>query len=143
MTTIAYDHKNKQIAIDSRVTVGTTIMTDELFKPVNVGEYWFFLGGANSDIDKLTRQYPNVNVAGDVSGFIVKGLDVYAAQVVEGEYYESKLKYSDTDGSGYLLALAALDFGKTAKGAVEYAITRDSCTGGKVNVYDIEKGEFI
>jgi hypothetical protein len=39
--------------------------------------------------------------------------------------------------------LAALDFGKTAKEAVEYAMTRDVYSGGKVHVYDIDKGEFI
>lgn len=46
-------------------------------------------------------------------------------------------------GSGEEFALAAMDFGNSAEEAVKYAMTRDTCTGGKVHVYDIEKCKFI
>ncbi|WP_210772140.1 hypothetical protein [Rhodanobacter lindaniclasticus] len=36
-------------------------------------------------------------------------------------------------GSGWQFAIAAMDFGKTAKQAIEYAMTRDNGTGGGVD----------
>lgn len=41
-------------------------------------------------------------------------------------------------GSGYQFAIAALDLGKTAKEAVNYAKTRDIYTGGRVRVFDVK-----
>lgn len=42
-------------------------------------------------------------------------------------------------GSGWQFALAAMDFGKTAKQAIEYAATRDNGTGGGVDYVRIRK----
>ncbi len=36
-------------------------------------------------------------------------------------------------GSGWQFAIAAMDFGKSAKQAIEYAMTRDNGTGGGVD----------
>ena len=54
-----------------------------------------------------------------------------------------KIEYSISKGSGSDFALALIDMGKSAKESIEYAMTRDIYTGGKVHVYDIEKGVFI
>lgn len=53
------------------------------------------------------------------------------------------MDHNQAVGSGGNWALSSLDHGKSAKEAVEYAITKDIYSGGKVHVYDIEKGEFI
>ena len=143
MTTIIYDHKNKQIAIDSRCAIGELIITDELIKSRLMNDVWFFLAGHNADIDKVIDQYPNVKCINNVSGFIVKDKKAYTAQIIDKEFFESELTYNDADGNGYLLAIAALDFGCSAKAAIEYVITRNINTGGKVHVYDIETGKFI
>ena len=42
-------------------------------------------------------------------------------------------------GSGNRFALAAMDFGKTAKEAVEYAACRDVYTGGKVESFRLDE----
>lgn len=42
-------------------------------------------------------------------------------------------------GSGWQFAAAAMDFGKTAKQAIEYAATRDNGTGGGVDYVRIRK----
>ena len=44
-------------------------------------------------------------------------------------------------GSGGTFAYCALDFGKTAKEAVEYAATKDTNTGGKVRVFNLDGEE--
>jgi hypothetical protein len=41
-------------------------------------------------------------------------------------------------GSGRHFAKAAMDFGCSAKEAVNYAKTRDACTGGRVRVYKLK-----
>ena len=92
MTTIVYDHENKQIAIDGRLTKGGSTII--------------------SDMD-------------------------------DGYFCKMLIDHNECKGSGELLALAALDHGESALNAINYAMTRDMFTGGKVNVYDIEKGEFI
>ena len=68
---------------------------------------------------------------------------MYTASSDNGVYRSSLIEYNDSAGSGGEFAIAALDMGKTAKEAVEYAMTRDFYSGGKVHVYDIETGDFI
>jgi len=145
MTTIVYDHKNKQVALDSRITAGNLIVTDEGSKHTEKdGEHWFFCG-ETSDYDQLIELAHNdkPEVLPDCSAIMVKG-GVAWLVAFNGEYCShSKMQASRGIGSGGEFAMCALDFGKTAKEAVEYAITRDSGTGGKVHVYDIDKGEFV
>jgi len=58
-------------------------------------------------------------------------------------YAECIVDHNYAQGSGDQWALAALDFGDSAREAVEYAMTKDVYSGGKVHVYDIEKAEFL
>jgi len=71
-----------------------------------------------------------------------KGI-AYKACNENGVYKLDELPCNESLGSGGWFAMAAVDLGKTARESVEYAMTRDVYTGGKVHVYDIEKGEFI
>lgn len=148
MTTIVYDHKNKQIAVDSRLTKGgTTIISDYHVKYLknDIG-MWFFSGdicdqdGFVSCYGKEQEQQP---VTFNASAFLVIGKDVFSVYMDDGYFCKTPLTHSDCKGSGELLALSALDFNCTAKEAVEYAKTRDVFSGGEVHVYDIEKGGFI
>tara|TARA_R110000850_G_scaffold72879_2_gene160051 strand:+ start:415 stop:852 length:438 start_codon:yes stop_codon:yes gene_type:complete len=145
MTTIVYDHKNKQIACDSRLTGGTLIVSDKIekFKPNDKG-MWFF-AGAKSDESQIMQLEHNdkPEVKPDCSALLVKDKKCHLV-TFNGDYCSiSENEYNHSIGSGGEFALAALDFGDSAKEAVEYAITKDSASGGKVHVYDIEKGEFI
>jgi ATP-dependent protease HslVU (ClpYQ) peptidase subunit len=152
MTTIVYDHKNKQIACDSRSTIGGTIIDNNAIKHRKVGDKLWFISGRPGDADTFIKNFnplhsanKNMDVscifvllegagAGNVHMAIKDSDDTYAECVADHDYAQ---------GSGDKWALAALDFGFTAKEAVEYAITKDVYSGGKVHVYDIEKEVFI
>lgn len=152
MTTIVYDHKNQQIACDSRMTIGSMIIDDKSVKYKDTGSKIWFICGSPGDADTFIHHYdplsdanPNLNVdtiflikdgecAGGVYRAIKNELDVYKECIIDHDY---------ATGSGEQWAIAALDHGKTAKEAVKYAITRDCYSGGKVHVYDIKKGEFV
>ncbi len=145
MTTIVYDHKNKQIAVDSRLTADNLIVTDESIKfKENDKGLWFFTGSRADEEDLAALNHNDKpDVKPDCSAFLVTNKECKLV-TFNGDYVAvSTNEYSHAIGSGGDFALAALDFGKSAKDAVKYAKTRDSGTGGKVHVYDIEKGEFI
>jgi hypothetical protein len=148
MTTIVYDHKNKQIACDSRLSKGgSTIISDSHIKHVNndIG-LWFFCGDIcdiGGLIDCYGKEQEQQKVTFNASAFLIVGEDAFSVYMDDGYFCKTPLTHSDCKGSGELLALAALDHGNTAKQAVDYAMSRDMFTGGKVHVYDIEKGEFI
>jgi 20S proteasome alpha/beta subunit len=49
MTTIVYDHKNKQIACDSRATSGSLIVSDNLKKYIKKDGIIYFLCGKQGE----------------------------------------------------------------------------------------------
>lgn len=148
MTTIIYDHKNKQIAVDSLATNNGTILTDKIekWRFVN-GDIWFF-SGITCDFDLLIEAYSlkhtNDKLVPEARAIIVSKGKVFAIEIADhGAVYISEMLNSARLGSGGDWALAALDHGKTARQAVEYAKTRDCYTGGKVHVFDINKNKFV
>lgn len=151
MTTIVYDHKSQKIAVDSRATSGGIIVDDESQKCriTESGEIWFTCG-AICDEDLLIECFNegdkklNISVIPDANAFTVRDGRVLMRGVTQdGEAWTQVLTSNRCLGSGSSFALAALDFGRDAKGAVEYAITRDCYSGGKVHVYDIKTGKFL
>lgn len=146
MTTIIFDHKNKQIACDSRVCAGNRIETDSDNKFLKNNKGLWFLAGPCFDSEIITTfSSGEIVEKSNKAVAILAAIDgsVYDISVHDGMCLWEKIDYSISKGSGSDFALALIDMGKTAKEAVEYAMTRDIYTGGKVNVYDIEKGEFI
>ena len=152
MTTIVYDHKNKQLACDSRSTIDGVIIDNKAIKYKNNGDKLWFVCGRKGDADTFITHYrplcsANENMEVSVVFVITEGDcagGVYmAVKDSNNTYAECVLDHDYAQGSGEQWALSALDHGMTAKQAVEYAMTRDVYTGGKVHVYDIEKGEFI
>jgi len=146
MTTIVYDHKNKQIACDSRESGGGVLFTDEAIKYRAVDNDMWFICGSKSDVSIFIDTFEhNRNVPENIEcgGLLVRDGVVYKACNEDGVYKLDELPCNESVGSGGWLAMAAVDLGKTAKEAVEYAMTRDLYTGGKIHIYDIEKGGFI
>jgi len=142
MTTIAYNYKDNEIAVDSRCTGGTVIINDDDTKVHFAGNECFVLAGDVCDIENFVEHYPENVGALEVYGFMIKDLTVYSIGVAEdGELHYCRAMCSEGVGSGGTFALAAMDFGKTAKEAVEYAMTRDSASGGEIHVLHIEKEE--
>ena len=146
MTTIVYDHKKKQIACDSRESGDGFLHKDTAEKFYYRDDVIWFICGSKGDADLFIDDFEHNKTALDnleCSGFYVKDKVAYVAALENGIYKTSVMDYTDGAGSGGWLALSAVDLGKTAKEAVEYAKSRDLFSGGKVHVYDIEKGEFI
>ncbi len=140
MTTLAYSHKRKQIAIDSRITSNGTIRTDNYNKIIrNEIGIWFFTGKCcDSESLSLRRHDQYCEVIPDTTALLVNKGDVYLVLVNEQGFCEwFKTTHDCAYGSGQDFALAALDHGKNAKEAVEYAITRDIYSGGEIQVVDI------
>ena len=148
MTTIVYDHKNKQIACDSRETSGGFICSDNTIKHKKTEAGIWFVSGVSSDADAfINKASHNTKCDAFVDSaaiFVDAKSDVYIVCLDSDNIYKFDiLTASDGIGSGGRTAVCALDFGVTAKKAAEYAISRDCYSGGKVHVYDIESAEFI
>lgn len=152
MTTIAYSHKERKIAADSRETSGRFICSDSVKKmDVNEHGYWF-IAGSEIDIDTIISavgnpkrgRYPQVENVNDFSGFVCTNIgEVFEFQSIEGNLIITKLDYDSAIGSGFDYATAAMDFGKSCDEAIRYVMTRDSATGGKVLIFDCETKEIL
>lgn len=143
MTTMVYDHKKKQVAIDSRTTADSVILSDNSDKTINNDNGLYLLCGSPGDYTLfVTLSHDDeVKVIPDVSAILIKDGKAYQVMMSDKFCIHTELKYNCAQGSGYKFALAALDFGKTAKEAVEYAITKDCYTGGKVRVFNLDGKE--
>lgn len=147
MTTIAYSHKDRQIACDSRSTAGITIVSDCVKKFITIDSEVWFSSGSVSDIKKLIDIH-----SGKIKPFYISAYSIVATSngiFARGfdrdqrRYMPYEIDYDWAIGSGTDHALTALDMGATAKQAVEIAMKRDTCTGGKIWVFDCDKMEFI
>lgn len=141
MTTIAYHHKDKQVAVDSRVCSGNVISTDNYNKSIKNSSGTWFLCGCICDIEDFVNLKKNVSVDKslnlEVSGLRVSEDVVYYVFMNEGIFCEEVQNYDIALGSGRDFALAAMDHGKSAKEAIKYAMTRDNCTGGRIRVFNV------
>lgn len=140
MTTIAYHHKSKEVAIDSRYTRGDIIDSDKgnKVRKDNRGT-WLFAGhqGDFKDLMKLQRN-EKVEVRPDCGAVLIsKGVAFTVDTDNDGFCIISEINDNFTMGSGSNFALAAMDHGKSAKEAVDYAKTRDIYTGGRVKVFKV------
>lgn len=141
MTTIAYHHERKEIAYDGRTTRGDTIMNDSSEKMVERDGVKFFLCGATCDYELLISMYfgAKLDLVPEANALVIDGGIVYRIGCqTDGVFWRCKTDCNDAIGSGWQFALSAMDFGRSAKEAVEYAATRDSCTGGKITSLGIE-----
>jgi len=139
MTTIAYNHKDKEIAVDGRVTRGSTICDDNCNKVVKTKQASFILSGRVSDIDKVIHAFPdNVELNSAVSGFVILEDAVYWFAGDDTGWGMTEVTYNEAAGSGSEFALTALDMGATAKQAVKMAAKRDTMTGGKIRVIKLK-----
>jgi ATP-dependent protease HslVU (ClpYQ) peptidase subunit len=148
MTTIVYDHRHRIIAVDSRICRSGVISSDEFIKYRYVGaELWFTCGTAADEqllIDWFRSGDDKPKLIPECEAYVVVDGKVYSRLVHEnGTICQLELTFSESIGSGSKFAISAIDHGKSAMEAVEYAATRDCYTGGKVHVYDIESCRFL
>ena len=139
MTTVVYNHKDKEIAIDSRITRGGFIVSDDATKAVKNSNGFFALSGMTADCQLVAECFPNEpNREVDCYGFVASDSCVYWLSFSDGQMILTKCNYNEAAGSGQDHAITALDLGLSAKDAVKMAIKRDPCTGGKVRVYKVK-----
>lgn len=141
MTTIAY--KDGVIACDARITNGTTITYDDYDKFAERDGINFALCGYLCDYAKLVGAWfgETFSVAVECSALVFDGesLCYIAYDVTEGLCKTPILKGRPyAIGSGSPFALTAMDMGATAYQAVEMAMKRDSCTGGKIRTLTVK-----
>ncbi len=145
MTTIVYNHAKNEVAIDSRAICGGTINSNDYDKIIKTEDSIYFLTGHCSDFVPFVHGHDTMtNQEGlECSAYMIKKSKVYLVTLEKGVYKTVELTYNDAAGTGWQWALAALDFGKTTRQAVEYAATRDTGTGGQIRVFSIFKNGSI
>lgn len=142
MTTIAYDKESNIIAYDSRETDGNTICSDSVDKKIVTEKGVWFCAGCSADIDYLIENYiewGECDAKLDVNAYLVDETGVHQVCINNGIFKKFKISDNEAIGSGYHFAMSAMDYGKSARDAVEYAKTRDVRTGGKVNIFDVDE----
>ena len=142
MTTMIYSHKEKVIVVDGRCTRGHDIVTDKYNKVMkNDDGVVFVVAGLCSDLEALVSSYP-YGFEGmtdlEAIALVVDNGQVFECTVSDGSYNITPVDYDTANGSGSSYAIAALDFGKTAKQALKYVMTRDCATGGKITTVKVK-----
>ena len=152
MTTIVYDHKEKLIAIDSRVSQGSMTIDDHYEKFVKTQHGVMFFSGCMCDMERAAEvigevKNKRITIGDDFDNFSGVYCDndgvVYEYYSRENQIIVHELKHSDTYGSGADFALAALDLGMSADQCIAYSSKRDQGTGGKIYAFHFKKQEFI
>ena len=141
MTTIAYCHKNKEIAVDSRITSDNQIITDkgdkfrreggQLFVGSSVGDDWLKLIDIYLGKSEPIKRYYECTVM-----FTCDGV-VFLMTYRDGQLNQWSIREDTGIGSGGDYALCAMDFGMTAKASVKYAMTRDCKSGGRIRTFKV------
>ena len=134
MTTIAYNHNDREIAVDGRISSDGIIDTDAYIKKIEKNGVAFYLCGCLCDYERLVDAYFSDSAGSDIdaSALVVDNGSVYDIRVSGEQCLKTPIKFNTALGSGAYFAMAAMDHGKSAKEAIEYAATRDTSTGGKI-----------
>jgi len=143
MTTIVY--KDGVIACDTRMTSGNLIVSDDFDKRYESRDCVFFLCGGVHDAHELVAAYPGDAIpdSNNAQGFVVDHGELKWVCSSRGVLTRAPVTCIEAYGSGSEFALAACDHGKSAGEAVEYAMTRDTGTGGRVRCYDAGTGNEL
>ena len=141
MTTIAYNHKDKQIAWDSRSTNNGIIITDstQKMKIVNGVRFWFT--GAMSDQRPFIEMYFGASCGEfypECNAYVYDDELFYCGVTDKGELWKEPVDCNHASGSGGVFALSGVVMGMTAKEAVTHAKKLDIYSGGRVRVFSIE-----
>lgn len=139
MTTVAYHHKDKQIAVDSRMTYCGVVETDCYDKTRVVGSRRYIFEGQVEDIERFIEEHGGVATDAELGcrAVMIENGKAYDVFKEKGVFKQAIIDYNYAMGSGWKFAVAAMDHGKTAKEAVQYAAKRDIYTGGRIHVYKL------
>lgn len=141
MTTIAY--RDGIVATDTLSVAGDMIVNHAYEKCIVKDGVMFFLTGSTSDHDKLVEEYlsPTGRDIGDASAIVADNGKIFIVGREDGNKgifkCPNKRENYIAIGSGERFAISAMDHGKSAEEAVEYAMKRDIYSGGQVKVYRV------
>jgi len=141
MTTIVYNHEDKEIAVDGRLTENGLIITDNDQKYIEKGGITFFLCGGYSDSYLLVDVYLGAEAGKadiDANIILIEDGRLFCVSYIGGSINKWSIEHNTAWGSGEKFALSAMDFGESAEQAVKYAATRDIYTGGTINVFKVK-----
>lgn len=142
MTTIAYD--GEFVAVDSRETFNGIICSDSVDKTYIKEQGIFIMTGSTCECEKFADNFKDgekTDIDHDTLGFMVKNGIVYMVGISDGKFWICKQSGQIyAIGSGGQFALAAMDHGRSAVAAVEYAMTRDCRSGGEVKFIHVTTG---
>lgn len=146
MTTIAYD--GRYIAIDSRITCGNWISSDEFNKTTETDDWVLFWTGNLDKKEEFELAFLNngkVNEPSESSlyAFRKNNGKLFDVCSMESVIVKTPITYIDAKGSGACHAITAMDLGKSAVEAIQNAIRRNNSTGGIIRCYDTKTKKFI
>jgi hypothetical protein len=145
MTTIVYDPVDKTIAVDSLVSSKGVYIESEKVLDYPNNEFAFLCGdifqatqvanwvNQNMSFEEIQEQIDSTmdNVDFVVTYWFPK-LKYFCHFVNSGQPVFSSLDQKFAFGSGYKIAIAAIDIGLTARQAIKLASKLDSFTGGEI-----------
>jgi len=147
MTTIVYDHENKIVAYDSRVTRKSLIISDTYDKLKRIGDLQYIVIGYIPDALELMKLYRGQLSSDEIKRIdsssmivVLDNAELYACYTFPAHtrgYIIEKLDRTTAYGSGMGFALTALDCGCSAVEAVQKAALRDVNTGGKIRSVEL------
>lgn len=146
MTTIAYD--GRYIAIDSRLTCGSWISSDDFDKTIE-SEYSviFWCGDLDKKDEFISAFLKNEKVTEPAKTRLFfydkklrKLFDVFSQ---DGVIVKSPITFKDSCGSGSSHAITAMDLGASAVDSLRVTMRRCNCTGGLIRCYDTKLNKFV
>lgn len=145
MTTIAYHHESKTVAVDSRATNSSGfISTDSANKAIINERGTWVLAGPVCDFNEYAKlsNRDSTDLSLECSALLIADGKCYLTGINDGEMWMQELLHNYAIGSGSNFAIAALDFEKGAVDSVRYACERDAFSGGDIVAVDVETGEI-
>ncbi|MCG7560547.1 MULTISPECIES: proteasome subunit alpha [Pseudoalteromonas] len=137
MTTIAYHHDSRTICTDSLTSTSQTIVSWATRKCHRVDDGYVFASGNCAEIEHLLAHW-HANQFDKITCtffFVDDEGAVFFGEIRHGRRFLEPLSLNWAIGSGANWAIAAMDFGRSAFEAVEYACLRDKSSGGTVMTY--------
>jgi len=145
MTTIAVSKNSMVMASDGRGCGFNMIVTDNQKKIKHFQDCIIGFSGDSGMLDLFCKEYQGEDIQEALDRVIKKqGEDEMWGMIVlnkEGLIFSCHHKAQILTeiksnhwaiGSGSYWAIAAMDFRQSPKQAIDYAMTRDECTGGKI-----------
>lgn len=140
MSTIAWD--GKTLAADTLVNCdgGRCGHTSKIYRWMRGDGVEMVVAGAGELaqlaalcqwLENPEMEKPSVEKMEAIALTLVKG-KIISTQLYDHSLVPFLMRGPTALGSGWQWAMAAMDHGKSATQAVEYAITRDVCTGGEI-----------